>query len=63
MADEEMERFRTLYRLADKLIAQADKEDVAETARILAFDLAQYQVSGQLRRSAGRRVRVFGRCG
>ena len=43
MADEEMEGFRTLYRLADKLIAQADKEGVSEAARILALNLAQYQ--------------------
>ncbi len=43
MADDEMERFEALYRLADKLIAEADKEDVAEAARILALDLAQYQ--------------------
>ncbi len=43
MADDETDRFEQLYRLADKLIAQADKEDVAEAARILALDLAQYQ--------------------
>ncbi len=43
MADDEIERFEQLYRLADKLIAEADKEDVAEAARILALDLAQFQ--------------------
>ena len=40
MADDQMERFEQLYRLADKLIAQADKEDVAEATRIRALDLA-----------------------
>ena len=43
MARPELDRFTRLYRLADKLIADASKEHVAEAARILALDLAQYQ--------------------
>ena len=43
MAHPELNRFTQLYRLADKLIADASKEDGAEAARILALDLAQYQ--------------------
>ena len=41
MARSELNRFQQLYRLADKLIAQADKQDVAKAACILALDLAQ----------------------
>ena len=43
MPNDEIERFKALYGLADKLIAEADKDDVAEAARILALNLAQYQ--------------------
>ena len=43
MAHPELDRFAQLYRLADKLIAEASKDDVAEAARILALDLAQYK--------------------
>ncbi len=41
VSDPELERFEQLCRLADKLIADASKDDVAEAARILALDLAQ----------------------
>ena len=43
MAHPELDRFEALCRLADKLIAEADKEDVAEGARVLTLNLAQYQ--------------------
>ena len=43
MAHSEVDRFEQIYRSADKLIAEADKEDLAEAARIPALDLAQYQ--------------------
>jgi len=49
VADDEIKRFTQLYRLADKLIGEADKEDVAEAARILALDLTQDQaIYGEL---------------
>ena len=37
------DRFESLYRLADRLISDASEEDLAEAARILALNLAQYQ--------------------
>jgi len=43
MAYPDLDRFDQLYRLADKLLAQADREALAEAARILALNLAQYQ--------------------
>ena len=39
----EFERFAAYLTIADKMIEQASKEDVAETARILALHLAHYQ--------------------
>ena len=38
-----LEHFRTFYELADRLIAEASKENVAEAARILAMNVAHYQ--------------------
>ncbi len=38
-----LDRFAQDYDLADKLIADISKEDLAEVARILAMNLAQYQ--------------------
>lgn len=35
--------FNQYYALADQLIAQASKEDLAECARLLALNLAHYQ--------------------
>jgi len=43
MPHPDLDRFEQLYRLADKLLARADREALAEAARILALDLAQYQ--------------------
>ncbi len=43
MAHPELDRFEQLYRLAGKLVAEADNEEVAEAARILAPELAQFQ--------------------
>lgn len=43
MAHPEVDSFTQLYRLADKLIADANKANSAEAARILAVDLAQHQ--------------------
>lgn len=33
-----------LYNLVDQLIEKASKEDIAETARLLAVNLAHYQI-------------------
>lgn len=44
MAHPDIDRFERLYRLADKLIADADKANLAKAARILSLDLAQYHV-------------------
>lgn len=33
-----------LYNLADQLIVKSSKEDIAETARLLAVNLAHYQI-------------------
>ncbi len=41
MAD--MELFKQYTDLADHLVANSTKEDVAETARLLALNLAHYQ--------------------
>lgn len=41
MAD--LTEFDQYYKLADMLIDQADKEQVAECARLLALNLAHYQ--------------------
>jgi len=38
-----MELFKRFYALADQMIADASKKDVAETARLLALNLAHYQ--------------------
>lgn len=43
MPHPELDRFERLYRRADQLLDKASKEDVAEAARILAINLAQYQ--------------------
>lgn len=43
MAHPDLDRVEQLYRLADKLLAQADREALAEAARILALNLTQYQ--------------------
>ncbi len=39
----DLDRFAQTYTLADKLISDISKEDLAEVARILAMNLAQYQ--------------------
>lgn len=41
MAD--LSEFNQYYKLAETLIEQADKEQVAECARLLALNLAHYQ--------------------
>ncbi len=43
MADDEMERFEQLYRLAERLIVKATKDALAEAARIPDLNLAQCQ--------------------
>jgi hypothetical protein len=35
--------FKQYYRLADQLFETASKDDIAETARLLAMNLAHYQ--------------------
>lgn len=40
---DQMKTFATYYTLADKLIEKVSKEDLAETARLLAFNIAHYQ--------------------
>ena len=40
---QEFERFGAYLKVADMLIEQASKEDLAETARVLALHLAHYQ--------------------
>ena len=42
MAD--LTTFEEYYQLADGLIEQATKEQLAETARLLAFNAAHYQI-------------------
>ena len=39
----DLKTFATYYTLADKLIAKVSKEDLAETARLLALNIAHYQ--------------------
>lgn len=43
MTHPDVDRFDRLYRLADKLIGEASKEELAEAARILALNLTPYQ--------------------
>lgn len=39
----DLTEFQQYYKLADKLIESATKEDLAECARLLALNLAHYQ--------------------
>lgn len=39
----DLETFAKYYTLADKLIEKVSKEDLAETARLLALNIAHYQ--------------------
>ena len=41
----EYERFAACLTIADKMIEQASKEDIAETARVLALHLAHYRAA------------------
>lgn len=41
---DDLEEFRTFYELADRVIHGASKEDVAEAARLLAMNVAHYQL-------------------
>ena len=41
MPHPDLDRFEQLYRLADRLIAEVSKDELAEAARILALNLAQ----------------------
>jgi hypothetical protein len=41
---DDLNDFRTFYELADRLIADASKDDVAEAARLLALNVAHYQL-------------------
>ncbi len=41
-AEEIMREFKVYWALADRMIADATKEQVAETARILALQMAHY---------------------
>ena len=43
MPHPDLDRFESLYRLADRMISDASKNELAEAARILALNLAQYQ--------------------
>ena len=40
----ELTTFEQYYRLADRLIAQSTKEQLAECARLLALNMAHYQI-------------------
>ena len=40
---DKLEDFRTFYELANRLIEESSKEDVAEAARLLAMNVAHYQ--------------------
>jgi len=45
----DLKTFATYYTLADKLIEMVSKEDLAETARLLALNIAHYQsIHGEL---------------
>lgn len=39
------DQFKQLYQLADQLIIEADKNTLAEAARLLAINLAHYQLT------------------
>lgn len=39
----DLKTFATYYTLADRLIEKVSKEDLAETARLLALNIAHYQ--------------------
>lgn len=39
----ELSTFEQYYKLADQLIEKVSKEDIAETARLLALNVAHYQ--------------------
>ena len=41
---DDIDDFHTFYELADRIIADASKEDVAEAARLLALNVAHYQL-------------------
>jgi len=41
---DDLDDFRTFYELADRLIADASKDDVAEAAPLLALNVAHYQL-------------------
>ena len=43
MTHPDLDRFEQLYRLADRLIGHATKDALAEAARVLPLNLAQYQ--------------------
>jgi hypothetical protein len=43
-AMDDIDAFRTFYELADRIISESSKEDVAEAARLLALNVAHYQV-------------------
>lgn len=55
---DDLDDFRNFYELADHIIADASKEGVAETGRLLALNVAHYQLkygafpAGELRRHA-----------
>ena len=40
---QDFERFATYLKVSDRLIEDATKEEIAETARVLALHLAHYQ--------------------
>ena len=51
-SDPDLSRFASYSRIADALIAQAGKEELAECARILALAVAQYELRfGELPRA------------
>ncbi|OYY94449.1 MAG: hypothetical protein B7Y41_06335 [Hydrogenophilales bacterium 28-61-23] len=39
----DLNQFRQFYQLADQLIEGSSKDDIAETAKLLALNLAHYQ--------------------
>jgi hypothetical protein len=41
---DDIDDFRTFYELADRIIADATKDDVAEAARLLALNVVRYQL-------------------
>lgn len=40
----DLETFRQYYKLADELIEKTSKDDIAECARLLAMNIAHYQL-------------------